>query len=169
VLEEGEQRDTGDLCNLEANSWNITDGVTLTTETRHQDFIVIIAKSQTTIARNEGSDLLAVLDQLHTDALTNSRVRLLGLNTDFFRHDTLGVRSSLNKQADQHCIKKIKQKAMIKKKENPYSEGIVLERSAESTLVVLLVSPSVVTVAHAQLTGSLNSSRFTDTHLPLLM
>ena len=32
-LEEREQRHTGDLNNLEANTWNITDGVTRSTET----------------------------------------------------------------------------------------------------------------------------------------
>lgn len=42
---------------------------------------VFIAVVQATIARYESGDLLAVLDKLHSHALTNSRVWLLGLNT----------------------------------------------------------------------------------------
>ena len=42
---------------------------------------VLINEVKTTITRNEGSDLLAVLDQLATNGLTNSGVGLLGLNT----------------------------------------------------------------------------------------
>jgi hypothetical protein len=39
----------------------------------------------------ESSDLLSVLDQLDSDALSNGGVGLLGLDTDLLEHDSLGV------------------------------------------------------------------------------
>jgi len=43
------------------------------------------------VYRTESSDLLAVLDQLDSDTLSDSGVRLLGLNTDLLEDDSLGV------------------------------------------------------------------------------
>ena len=79
--EQSEERRFRDAHHLETDSRNISDGVTRTTESSNQHLVVLIHKVQTTIARNEGSDLLSVLDQLHTHALTNGRVGLLGLHS----------------------------------------------------------------------------------------
>ena len=79
--EEGEQRGLGHADDLETDSGNISHSVTGTTETGNEHLIVLINEVQTTIARDESSDLLTILDQLHTDALTNGRVRLLGLDS----------------------------------------------------------------------------------------
>lgn len=43
------------------------------------------------LRRTEGCDLLSVLDQLHSDALSNSRIRLLRLDTDLLKNYALGV------------------------------------------------------------------------------
>ena len=81
LAEQGEQRGLGHAHHLEADSRNITHGMTGTAETGNQHLIVLIHVVQAAITGHEGSDLLAVLDQLHTDALTNGRVGLLGLHT----------------------------------------------------------------------------------------
>ena len=81
AAEQSEQRGLGHADDLETDSGNISHSVTGTTETSNEHLIVLINEVQTTIARDEGSDLLSVLDQLHTDALTNGRVRLLSLDS----------------------------------------------------------------------------------------
>ena len=79
--EQSKERRLRDAHNLETDSRNISDGVTRTTESSNQHLVVLIHKVQATIARHEGSDLLSVLDQLHTHALTNGRVGLFGLHS----------------------------------------------------------------------------------------
>lgn len=55
--------------------------MSLATETSNKDLIVDLDKVETAVVGDEGGDLLAVLQQLHTDALTDGRVGLLGLDT----------------------------------------------------------------------------------------
>ena len=79
--EQSKERCLRDAHNLETDSRNISDGVTRTTESSNQDLVVLVHKVQATIARHERSDLLSILDQLNTHALTNGRVGLLGLHS----------------------------------------------------------------------------------------
>ena len=81
LTEQSKEGGLGDADNLETDTGDITDSVTRTTETSNKDFIVFIDVVQATIARDESGDLLTVLNELDTDALTNSRVRLLSFNT----------------------------------------------------------------------------------------
>ena len=60
---------------------DITNGMTFAPKACYQHFVVLLNEVETTIIGDEGSDLLAVLDQLHTNALSDGRVRLLGFNT----------------------------------------------------------------------------------------
>ena len=81
LTEQSEKRGLGHADHLETDSRNITHSVTRTTETGNQHLVVLVHVVQATIARNEGSDLLAVLDELHTHALTNGGVGLFGFHT----------------------------------------------------------------------------------------
>ena len=69
--EEGEEGDVGNLDNLETDAGNISDSVTLTTESGDEDFVIFFDKVETTVIGHEGCDLLAVLDQLNTNALAD--------------------------------------------------------------------------------------------------
>lgn len=93
-LEQSKKRATGDLDNLETNPGNITDGMTASTETGKQDFVVLVNEVQATVIGDESSDLLAVLNQLNSNTLTGGRVGLLSTDTHSLDDDTLGVRST---------------------------------------------------------------------------
>ena len=47
----------------------------------NEHFIVLLNKVEAAIPRHKGCDLLSILDQLDSDALSNSRVGLLGLHS----------------------------------------------------------------------------------------
>ena len=49
LLPQGEKADTRDLDDLEADTGNITLGLAATTETRDEDFVVLINEVQATI------------------------------------------------------------------------------------------------------------------------
>ena len=77
---------------------------------------VLIDEVQATVIGDEGADLLTVLDELHTAALTDGGVRLLGLDTDLLHDNALGV--------------------------GGVGERVGLPHRAEVGLLVLQVSPS---------------------------
>jgi Lhr-like helicase len=58
-----------------------------TNRTPTQSTYVLVDKVKATVPRDEGSNLLSVLDQLNTNALADGRVRLLGLNATIGRRD----------------------------------------------------------------------------------
>ena len=70
------------LDDLEPDSGNITDGVTLSTKACDKDFVVFFDKVEATVVGDESGDLLSVLDELDTNTLTDGGVGLLGLDTD---------------------------------------------------------------------------------------
>lgn len=88
--------------------------------------------------RTESSDLLAVLDQLNTNALSDSGVGLLGLNTDLLQDDTLGVRGT--------------------------TEGRGLEGSTESTALPVKVGPFLVLAVGSQLSCGVKTTGFASSH-----
>jgi hypothetical protein len=127
LAEQRVKRHTGNLDDLETDARNITDGVTLTTEASDENFIVFVGEVQATIARDEGGNLLTVLDELNADALTDGRVRLLGFNANLLENDTLGVRATGER---------------------------LLPLRTEVRLVEILVGPALFTAVNAQLTAS---------------
>jgi hypothetical protein len=62
-------------------TWNVSHSVALSSKTSNQYFIVFLNEVETAIVGNERCDLLPVLDQLNTNALSDGRVGLLSLNT----------------------------------------------------------------------------------------
>lgn len=70
------KRNVRHLHHLKSHSGNITDGMALTTETCHQNFVILLDVVEATVSRYESCDLLAILNKLYPDALANSRVWL---------------------------------------------------------------------------------------------
>ena len=89
AAEEGVEGYVGDLADLESNAGNVTNSMTLTSESTDQDLVVLLNEVQTAVIGDESGDLLAILDQLDTDALPNGRVGLLGLDTNLLKNDSL--------------------------------------------------------------------------------
>jgi len=129
--EKGVEGNVGDLHNLEPDSGDITDGVTLSAESGDQDLIVLLDEVQATVLGDEGGDLLGILDQLNPHALPDGRVRLLGLDTDLLKDDALGVRGS--------------------------TEGIGLPPGAQVSFFVVLIGPNLVPSVGDVLTSGLDS------------
>ena len=89
---EGEKRSAGDLLNLESHAWDITDGVTLTTETGNEHLVILINEAHSTVTGHVACNSLVVLFELHSHALTDGRVGLLGFNTNLLNYDAGGLR-----------------------------------------------------------------------------
>ena len=84
----------GNLNELKTHTWQITDGVTGTTETSNEYLIILITEAHSTILWHVGSNSLVVLLELDSHALTHGRVGLLGLDTDFVDDDSSSVRAT---------------------------------------------------------------------------
>merc|ERR1712126_64805 len=80
--------------NLESNSWDVSHGVSLTTEPGNQHFIVLLNIVQATVPWHERCDLFAILDELYPDTLSDGRVGLFGFYPNLLKDDSFGVRSS---------------------------------------------------------------------------
>merc|ERR1719225_935926 len=116
--EQSVEGNIGHLADLESDSGNVSHGVTLATKSRDKNLVVLLDEVEATVVGDEGGDLLAVLDELHSDALTDGRVGLLSLNTNLLEDNSLGVRGS--------------------------TEGIGLPSCPEMSLLVVLVGPDLV-------------------------
>uniref|UniRef100_A0A803JLM8 Uncharacterized protein n=1 Tax=Xenopus tropicalis TaxID=8364 RepID=A0A803JLM8_XENTR len=114
-------------CSPSQNIQNITNGMTSTSKSCHQNLVVFLSaylnKIQTTIVWYECSDFLAVFDQLHSDALPDSRVWLAYLH--FFQDNSFSMRST--------------------------SKWVGLQSGSQMGLLVLLIMPFLLTAVVAEL------------------
>uniref|UniRef100_A0A8C6K5F8 Uncharacterized protein n=1 Tax=Melopsittacus undulatus TaxID=13146 RepID=A0A8C6K5F8_MELUD len=76
ALVQGQERCVGYFDNLEANSRNVTNSMTLPAETSNQNFIVLLNEVQTPIVHNKSTCVFAVLDQLDSNTLPDGGVGL---------------------------------------------------------------------------------------------
>jgi hypothetical protein len=138
LLPQGQQTDTGHLDDLESDTGNITLGLALATETSQEDLVVLVHEVKATVVGDESRNLLAVLDQLDTDTLSDGGVGLLGLDTDLLEDDALGVGRA--------------------------TEGRGLESGAQGTLLIVKVGPFLVLSVRSQLAGSVKTTGFASSH-----
>ena len=88
--------------------------------------------------RTESCDLLAVLDQLNTNTLSDSGVGLLGLNTDLLEDDALGVGRT--------------------------TKGRGLEGGTEGTALPVKIRPLLVLSVRSQLSGGVKTAGLASRH-----
>ena len=64
--EEGEEGNVGNLDYLETDTGDITNGVTRTTKSSDENFVVFFDVIQTTVIGDECGDFFAIFDQLNS-------------------------------------------------------------------------------------------------------
>uniref|UniRef100_A0A8C8AQH0 Uncharacterized protein n=1 Tax=Otus sunia TaxID=257818 RepID=A0A8C8AQH0_9STRI len=130
-------RNIGYFDNLEANSGNVTNSMTLPTKASNQNFILSIGcflkvihlnEVQATIIGNKSCYFFAILDQLDSDTFPDGRVShiwdLSKFYPHFFQNNSFGVRSA--------------------------AEGVGLQRSAQVGLLILFVVPLLIAAVAAE-------------------
>jgi hypothetical protein len=127
----------GDLADDEADAGQITDGHARATETGNEDLVVLVTEAHATVTRHEAGDSLIVFFELHTDALTDTGVGLLGFDTDLLDDDAAGVGGP--------------------------TEGLA-PLSGLMGFLVVFVGPLVVFSFDSELATSINTTRLVTTH-----
>jgi len=129
---EGIETDVGDFDDFESKPGNISNSVTSSTKTSDENFVIFIDIVERTVKRDESRNFLSVLNQLDSDSLSHGRVRLLGFDTNLFKNNTLGMRSS--------------------------SKRVSLQRGEQVTLLVINIGPSVSLSVNSVLSSATNST-----------
>ena len=130
---EGKEGSIGDLHDLESDSWNISNSMSWSSESRDEYFIIIIDESQGPILRDESSNFLVVLSKLDSDALSDGGVRLFGLDGDFLNNNSWSLGGVLERK---------------------------LPDVPEMSFLVFKIGPSVQSSGVSELSGGSNTSWF---------
>lgn len=123
--------------------------------------------------RTESSDLLAVLDELHTHTLSDGGVWLLGLNTDLLEHNALGVRRTLYHKSVFHshlcdCLSSqvsVLHRLLCWYCGYTYSEWRGLVCGTQQSLLVVEICPLLFTAVVAQLASGQKTSWLSLSHI----
>ena len=94
---EGEESASGDLDDLESDSWDISLGVTRSTESGDEDLIIFLNETHTTISGHVSCDSLIILLKLNSHALSHGWIWLFGFDSNLLDDDTSGVGSFLER------------------------------------------------------------------------
>uniref|UniRef100_A0A8B9F2H5 Uncharacterized protein n=1 Tax=Amazona collaria TaxID=241587 RepID=A0A8B9F2H5_9PSIT len=76
--------------NLEGNSRNVTNSMTLPAKISNQNFIVLLEEVQAPISGSKSSYFFAVLDQLDSNTVSDGRVGLFSFYTNFLQDNPVG-------------------------------------------------------------------------------
>ena len=157
LAEQSEQGGLRHAHHLETHSGNISHGVSRTTESSNQHLVVLIHVVQATIARNESGDLLAVLDQLHTHALTNGRVGLLSLHSP--RHHSTPLNTyTFSRTIPLAMVAPPSTLALMEEMLCPF---LYFYTVTHFTSAKYLIGPTLLATDNTQLASSTNTTRFT--------
>ena len=156
LAEQSEQGGLRHAHHLETHSGNISHGVSRTTESSNQHLVVLIHVVQATIARNESGDLLAVLDQLHTHALTNGRVGLLSLHSPR-RHSTPLNTYTFSRTIPLAMVAPPSTLALMEEMLCPF---LYFYTVTHFTSAKYLIGPTLLATDNTQLASSTNTTRF---------
>lgn len=135
---------------------------------------MVITDTSIEINRTESSNLLAVLDELHTHALSDGGVGLLGLNTNLFEDNSLGVRRTLQCSSvyvQWHSILSLmlfpfhRSLSTIFTEGCTYSEWRGLVCGTQQSLLVVKICPLLLTAVVAELARGQKTSWLSLSHI----
>merc|ERR1712179_89277 len=132
ALEESKEGDTGNFDDLKSDTWDITDGVARSTESGDPNFVVFFDVVQRTIIWDESGDPFTVLDELDSNAFSNSRVWLFSFDSDFLDDDSFGVGAA--------------------------SEGVGFQGGSQMSFLVVKIGPSLEPSVVSQLSCAFDTS-----------
>ena len=146
--------------------------MTLTTKTGNEHFVVLIDEAQSTVAWDVRSNSLVVLFKLHSDALTNGGVGLLGFDSDLFYDNTSGLRRAsegLLPARDRVSLRVflLGPSSDVNEASKWLEYGIKVERKHIMRKERIAVYSPIETSLHAELASGLSSTGLSTSHFQI--